>query len=215
MRVCIYVEGPSDKAAMEALLRPLIEQQRQAGISIDFFETPAGDRKTSVLTKIPQKAVSILANDPAAIVVALPDLYPGNKAFPHQTVAELTVGIQRNFEMALLSKGLADDVRIQERFKVFCFKHDLEALLLAAQRALAHRLGIKSIAVTWRIPVEDQNQDNPPKRIVESLFTERGKRYRDTVDASIILGACQYQEIADRCPQCFRPFVEFLASLTC
>jgi len=215
MKVCVYVEGPSDKAAMEALLHPLIEQQRQAGVAIDFFETPAGDRKTSVLTKIPQKAASILANDPAAIVVALPDLYPGNKAFPHQTVAELTVGIQHNFDMALLARGLADDVRIQERFKVFCFKHDLEALLLAAQRELAHRLGVKSIAVTWRIPVEDQNQENPPKRIVESLFTERGKRYRDTVDAPIILGACQYQEIADRCPQCFRPFVEFLASLPC
>lgn len=111
------------------------------------------------------------------------------------------------------AKGLADDARIQERFKVFCFKHDLEALLLAAQHELAHRLGAKSIAVTWRVPVEDQDQDQPPKRIVESLFAERGKRYRDTVDAPIILGACQYQEIADRCPQCFRPFVEFLTGL--
>lgn len=213
MRVCVYVEGPSDKTAMEALLRPLIEQQRQAGIAIDFFETPAGDRKTSVLTKVPQKAVSILANDPGTLVVALPDLYPSNKAFPHQTAAELTAGIQRNFEAALQARGLAGDVRIQERLKVFCFKHDLETLLLAAQHELANRLGVKSIAVTWRVPVEDQNQENPPKRIVESLFAERGKRYRDTVDAPIILGACQYQDIADRCPQCFRPFVEFLAGL--
>jgi len=213
MRVCVYVEGPSDKAAMEALLRPLIEQQRQAGIAIDFFETPDGDRKASVLTKVPQKAVNILANDPSAIVVALPDLYPGNKAFPHQTVAELIVGIRSNFEAALQARGLAEDARIQERFKVFCFKHDLEALLLAAQRELATRLGAKSLPVTWRVPVEDQDQNQPPKRIVEGLFADRGKRYRDTVDAPIILGACQYQEIADRCPQCFRPFVEFLAGL--
>jgi hypothetical protein len=26
MRVCVYVEGPSDRLAMEALLRPLIEE---------------------------------------------------------------------------------------------------------------------------------------------------------------------------------------------
>jgi hypothetical protein len=198
---------------MEALLRPLIERKRQEGVAVEFFETPEGDRKVSVLTKVPQKAVSILANDPGTIVVALPDLYPGNKAFPHQTVTELIAGIRRNFETALQARGLADDARIQERFKVFCFKHDLEALLLAAQRELAVRLGAKSIAVTWRVPVEDQDQDHPPKRVVESLFADRGKRYRDTIDAPVILGACQYQEIADRCPQCFRPFVEFLADL--
>ena len=45
MRVIVYVEGPSDKAAMNALLEPLLEQKRQEGISIEFFETPAGDRK--------------------------------------------------------------------------------------------------------------------------------------------------------------------------
>ena len=48
MRVIVYVEGPSDKAAMNALLEPLLEQKRQEGISIEFFKTPAGDRKASV-----------------------------------------------------------------------------------------------------------------------------------------------------------------------
>jgi hypothetical protein len=213
MRVCVYVEGPSDKAAMEALLRPLIEQQRQAGVAIHFFETPAGDRKTSVLTKVPMKAVDILANDPGSLVVALPDLYPADKAFPHRTAAELTGGIRRNFEAALQAKGLAGDARVRERFQVFCFKHDLEALLLAAHRELAVRLGAKPLPVTWRVPVEDQDQENPPKHIVESLFAERGKRYRDTVDAPVILAGCQYQDIAERCPQCFGPFVEYLSQL--
>jgi len=213
MRVCIYVEGPSDKAAMEALLRPLIERKRQEGIAINFFEAPEGDRKTSVLTKVPQKGVNILANDPAAVVIVMPDLYPGNKGFSHQTVPELIAGIRRNFETALRTKGLTDDARMHDRFRVFCFKHDLEALLLAAQRELAIRLGAKSLTVTWRIPVEDQDQEHPPKRIVEGLFADRGKQYRDTVDAPIILGACSYQEIADHCPQSFGPFVEFLAGL--
>lgn len=79
MKVCVYVEGPSDKAAMEALLRPLIEQQRQAGIAVDFFETPPGDRKVSLLTKVPRRAVNILAKDPQAIVRRCPIYIPATK----------------------------------------------------------------------------------------------------------------------------------------
>jgi hypothetical protein len=40
--VVVYVEGPSDKAAMTALLAPLLEQKRKKGIAIDFFESPTG-----------------------------------------------------------------------------------------------------------------------------------------------------------------------------
>jgi hypothetical protein len=96
---------------------------------------------------------------------------------------------------------------------VFCFKYDLEALILAAEEALKDRLGAKSLSVTWRIPVEDQNHNCPPKHIVEELFTKHGKRYQGTVDAPLILGASKYQDIAERCFQCFKPFVQFLASL--
>ncbi len=49
-QVIIYVEGPSDKYAMQALLEPLIVRKQQAGISIQFFETPEGDRKNTLLT---------------------------------------------------------------------------------------------------------------------------------------------------------------------
>ncbi len=44
-RVIIYVEGRSDKDAMTALLQRLIEQKRQEGMSIEFFEAPGGDRE--------------------------------------------------------------------------------------------------------------------------------------------------------------------------
>jgi hypothetical protein len=77
----VYVEGPSDKLAMQELLHPLLEQKRQAGIDINFFETPEGDRKASVLTKVPIRAIRILQNNPDAIVIAMPDLYPRDKAF--------------------------------------------------------------------------------------------------------------------------------------
>lgn len=213
MKVIVYVEGPSDKAAMYALLDSLLEQKRQEGISIEFFESPAGDRKAAVLTKVPRKAVNIILNDPDSLVVAMPDLYPRNKVFPHETFEELVTGILKNFIDALRSKGFEDDVRPKDRFKVFCFKHDLESLILASEEALKSQLGAKYLDVTWQIPVEDQDHDYPPKRVVEDLFEKHGKRYKDTVDAPLILNASNYQEIAERCSQCFRPFVEFLAGL--
>ncbi|HEX8651911.1 MAG TPA: DUF4276 family protein [Pyrinomonadaceae bacterium] len=211
--VMVYVEGPSDKAAMQALLRPLLEQKQQEGTTINFFESPVGDKKESVLMKVPIRAANIILNDPYSIVVAMPDLYPKNKAFPHETVDQLVHGILQNFSDALRMKKAQDDTRLKERFKVFCFKYELEALVLAAEDSLKNRLGANSLNVTWQIPVEDQNHDLPPKRIIESLFEKYGKRYTETVDAPLILSKCLYQDIADRCFQCFKPFVEFLVSL--
>lgn len=213
-RVLVYVEGPSDKAAMNVLLRPLIEQKMREGISIEFFEAASGDRKTFVLLNVPRRAVRIILNDPQAIVVALPDLYPRNKAFAHETVDQLRQGIEKEFNAELRARGGSDDPRLRERFKVFCFKYDLEALLLAAKEALEVRLEVDSLTPIWIIPVEDQNHDQPPKRIVENLFEKYDKRYIDTVDAPLMLGLADYWEIAEACPQCFKPFVDFLSSLT-
>ena len=213
MKVIVYVEGPSDKAAMQSLLRPLIEQKRRKGITIDFFESPSGDKKKTLLLKVPIKAANILLNDADACVVVMPDLYPKNRGFRHETVEELQRGILYSLRKILKSKGAKNDDRFEGRFKVFCFKYDLEALILASKEALEDRLGVKSIPTSWIEPVEDQNHDLPPKRVVEALFRQCGRKYVDTVDAPIILGMMEYSRIVNRCPQCFKPFVEFLEGL--
>jgi len=212
-RVVVYVEGPSDKAAMEALLKPLLRQRRQQGIAIDFFDAPAGDRKKSLLLKIPHRAVNILCNQPATFVVTMPDLYPRNRGFPHKTYEELANGVLKNFRRAVQRKRIPNNGRLEERFKVFCFKHDLEALVLASRDALRIRLEATSLPITWTLPVENQNHDQPPKRVVEDLFRQHRQRYRDTVDAPLILSGSDYQGLAEACPQCFKPFVEFLSSI--
>lgn len=218
MKVLIYVEGPSDKLAMEALFSSLINKKYQQGISIEFFpvkgsdNSRGGDAKKDLLTKTPTTAINILRNQPDAIVVIVPDLYPRNKGFTHETVQELENGILNNFHQALTSKGI-DDNRLRERFKVFCFKHDLEVLILAAEQQLKSVLGVNELPMTWRIPVEEQNHDTPPKRIVEAIFKECGKSYQGSVDAPKILGSATYQDIAELCPQAFKPFVEFLENL--
>jgi hypothetical protein len=83
MKVVVYVEGPSDKAAMNSLLAPLLETKKNQGVAIDFFESPTGDKKKTLLTKVPKRAANILFNNPHAVVVIMPDLYPKNKGFPH------------------------------------------------------------------------------------------------------------------------------------
>ncbi len=212
-KVLIYVEGPSDKYAMNSLLETLIDEKLQAGIQISFMEAPSGDKKKSVIMKVPEKAVNILLNDPQAIVVALPDLYPKNKAFTHETAEELISGINLNFSKAMDRKGINDKESFQSRFKAFCFKYDLEALILASPVALANRLGVDNLKIQWKLPVEDQNNDRPPKRVVEDIFSTYHKRYVDTVDAPAILSQVSYRELANNCSQHFKPLVDFLEHL--
>lgn len=213
IEVFVYVEGPSDVGAMTELLKGLIALKQKSGVSIQFFEAPSGDKKESVMRKVPIVAANILRNKPNSMVVAMPDLYPYNKYRPHASFTELQAIILDEFKTVLRAKGMAGDERYLQRFKVFCFKHDLEALVLAAHEALALRLETDKLKVTWHVPVEDQNNDTPPKRIVEALFAEHGQTYSETVDTPLILGMSDYRTIADACSQCFKPFVEFLETV--
>jgi hypothetical protein len=144
--------------------------------------------------------------------VAIPDLYPKNKGFQHEDFKQLEEGIRKVLSEAMKAKRI-EDRRINDRFKVFCFKHDLEALLLASEEALKDRLATRSLRRSWRIPVEDQDHDYPPKRIVEDLFRKNGKRYVSTVDAPVIMHASRYQDVSEKCFQCFKPFIKFLTNL--
>ena len=176
--VIIYVEGPSDQAAMQALLKPLLQKKSQEGLSISFSRALRGDRKKYILLEVPRRAVGIIISKPHTIVVAMPDLYPRNKGFKHETFDELKTGILRNFSNALRKKGAANDPRFRERLRVFCFKHDLEALVLASQEALRKHFGLDRLKVTWRIPVEDQDHNNPPRHIVERLLKNMARLTR-------------------------------------
>ena len=210
MKVVVYVEGKSDVLAMQALLHELIEAKKRDGVLITFHEIAIGDRKKSLLIRAPKNAVNILRGNPDDIVAIIPDLYPPGIAFPHRTFDELRDGVMRAFGDAVREKGLDEEAYIQ-RFHVFCFKHDLEALVLAAEESLARRLG-KTFRDRWSRPVEDQNHDVPPKYIVRQLY-EECEKYYGTDEAALVLAGADYEDIAERCPQCFMPFIEFLTSL--
>ena len=209
----VFVEGLSDVEAMTTLLAPLIERKAQEGVTIAFYEAPPGDKKRQLLLTVPRNAVDMLANRPDTCVIVVPDLYPLGRGFPHQTAAELCAGIRQQFLDALREKRRVNDARIAERFHAFCFKHDMEALLLAAEDSLKARLRVAKFGLKWKKPVEDQNGERPPSRIVEELFRKHRRTYHKSTDALFILQKVDYRDIAAACPQCFAPFVAFLEAL--
>ena len=212
MRVVVYVEGPSDKLALDELLDRLIKGKALNGIAIKTFSTPNGHNKHSVIAKAPRKALHILKNSPDAYVIAMPDLYPKDVVFEHTSAEELINGIEAEFDKVLVEEGIQNpDYR--DHFKVFCFKYEMEALILAAEIELKAHLGVDEFERTWVDPVENHNHGEPPKQVVKELFRENGQKYVETNDAPTILGAADYKEIAEKCQQCFKPFINFLESL--
>jgi hypothetical protein len=214
VNVLVYVEGPSDKYALPALLRPIVEAGARKRVGIQFIPT---NGKELLLTNVARKAADHLSEHPADWVFALPDLYPmahfHGTSSQHHSLAELRKVIDRDFKRFATELKLSADVR--GHFRVHCLKHDLEALLLAAVAQLRSRLKTGDhLSSAWKLPVEDQNDSNPPKRIVEVLFSRYLKRdYQDTVDAPWILGRASLDEVLKACPQCFAPFVKDLRPL--
>lgn len=206
--VIIYVEGSSDKLGLEVLLSPIIETASKKGTAI---KVSAQQGKEPLLNKGLKRAANILINRPNNWVFIVPDLYPPNKPFPHRTHQELKEELEARFSRELQSKR--GDIRLKDRFLVHCFKHDFEALILAAETSLQKRLKISSFSVNWKKPVENQDLENPPKRIVEQLFSNAGERYKATNDAPWILERVDYRRLMEECPQNFKPFVEDLLKI--
>ena len=212
MKVLVYVEGPADRAGLEALLRPLIEAGHARGVGISFHPQHG---KGAVLGDVPRRAADHLADRPEDLVIALPDLYPmaryADTPNAHSSFNELKSLLHARFDDRADKLKLAETTR--KRFRVHCLKHDLEALLLAAPDELRRRLGTSDqLKKAWRKPVEDQDDGRPPKHVVGDLFKKYRKKpgYVDTTDAPWILGRADLKAVESACPQQFRPFVQEL-----
>ena len=208
MKVLVYVEGPSDRDALRGLLRLLLVEGQRRRVGIQFI--PLGD-KAKILNTSAGKAARHLAEHPDDWVFALPDLYPMSQYSgtpnEHRSFAELE---------RLLTERFAQEARrhrvtpqAQAHFRVHCLKHDLEVLLLACPEQLRQRLGTDHALGHWRSPVEDQNDQQPPKRVVEALFKKYRPKpgYVETLDAPWILERASLDAILTRCPQRLAPFV--------
>ncbi len=214
MKVFIYVEGDSDKLAMQALLRTLLERKRAEGKYVSFV--PAGG-KNPLLLKYIVKAADFVHSHWSNYAVILPDLYPKNMGVTHDNIDELRKALTPMFVQRLKEKGLSESElsNCLSRFNIFCFKHDLEVLVLAAEPQLLARLDCAHFPadVSWNKTVENQNNTRPPKRVIEEIFKSCNMKYRETTDAALILSNCQYQVLADKCPESFKPLIDYIEKL--
>jgi hypothetical protein len=192
MKVWIFVEGESDRIALNTLWANWRESLGRRGWGIHIIPL---ENKSHFFKKIGHRAAEKLTNNEDDLVVGLPDLYPNheytNSQYKHAHIGEL-----KTVQAKLVEKALTDVFGLSQtkneaalvRFHPTAFKHDMEMLLLAARDELRTVLGTPDALDNWQHPVEDQNQIKPPKHIVEGLFrAKKGKRYRDTVDAKAVL----------------------------
>ena len=194
MKVWIYVEGESDRLGLRTLWTNWRKQLRAAGHGIKIIPLTS---KSQFFRKIGPRAAEKLCANNEDIVIGLPDLYPNQEyvgtQFEHRDLTQLMTVQTNEVSNALqniFSVNRPQVRRLLKRFLPSALKHDLEMLLLAAQDQLRSYLGTPDRLGNWRNPDEDQNQNHPPKRIVEELFRTKSRTrhaYRDTRDASAVL----------------------------
>lgn len=195
MNVWVFVEGPGDRIALEALWKNWRASLRNAGHGIHVIPLA---NKSQLFRKLGHRAAEKLCGDPQDVAIGLPDLYPNapykGTEYEHQDVRELKDVQRRLVRSALVNVygvNQSDTDAFLSRFLPSAFRHDLEVLLLAAKEELRNHLRTRDrLQGLWCNPVEDQNQDRPPKRVVEGLFKTRSAKrraYRDTKDAGAVL----------------------------
>ena len=192
MKVWVFVEGESDRLALEALWKPWKERLREQRHGIVII--PLGS-KGAVLKRIGAHAAEKIINSNVDVVVGLPDLYPNanfvGTPFNHDNLDDLRENQTASVRKALrdiYGKRNNDMPSLIERFCGSALKHDVEVLLLAAREELRAYLGTSDRLGGWRHPVEEQNQQRPPKHIVKNLFVRyKNCGYRETVDAPSVL----------------------------
>ena len=192
MKVWVFVEGESDRIALNALWASWQTRLSSSRWGIQIIPL---DDKSKFFRKIGPHAAEKMVHDDQDLVVGLPDLYPNgaysNTKFKHDDLSEL-----KRVQTRLVRDALQTDFNRSRdnaearmsRFFPSALKHDLEVLLLAAVGELRQVLDTKETLGRWRHPVEDQNQRKPPKHVVEDLFrTKKGLYYRDTRHAKVVL----------------------------
>ena len=217
MKVWIFVEGKSDVQALSALWGGWKQQLSAKGWGIQVIPL---ESKSKYFRKIGSRATEKLANDAHDLVVGLPDLYPNrdyaDTEYKHDNLRELQ-GVQTHLVKQHLQQQMGRRANVDShivRFYASALKHDLEVLLLAAASQLQSRLKMSNRPSGWRQPPEDQNQDRPPKRIIEALFQRELKRsYRENTDSDAILRNADLREVAEQCPT-FRAMIDWIGEKT-
>jgi len=212
VRALVYVEGKTDQTGLEVLLRSLIVAREAEGVGIRFFPARQSDAKKWLLLNGPTVAAQILSKDPESHVAIVPDLYPRNKACPHETQEELESSLHDRIK-AELRRMRCDDSRVLDRFRAFCFKYEFEVLVLACEDLLKAYLHCEEFKVKWTRPVEEQDHQRPPKAVLKELFAAHDVSFRDILTPVEILGKANYRRLCEACLASLGRLVDWLCAI--
>lgn len=201
MSVFVYVEGPSDRTALEAIF----VKNFPSGKTARFLPL---NGKGNLMRDGPRKSCRDILSNPNNRCFVVPDLYPVSNSgeYQHTTARELCAMLQTSFESCADQLGLPKE--LWSNFKAHCLMHDMEVLLLADPDGLRRKLRTKErLEKHWRRPPEEQNNTRPPKRVVSALFEQYlGRPYDEVRDAAAILDRSDLERLRSECATCFAPF---------
>ena len=221
-KVWVFVEGKSDVRALSVLWTDWKQKLGKKGWRVQLVPL---ENKSKYFGSIGARATDKLVQNEYDLVVGLPDLYPNreyaNTKFKHSNLNELQkLQIQLVKKEVRLEAGKAATEVCMYRFYASALKHDLEMLLLAAHDQLRKRLKMSDSSVVCRQLPEEQNQNRPPKKLVEELFRTRLNRpYREITDSEAILSKSAIPDVLfDRqgnaqCPE-FQSMLDWVGEKT-
>jgi len=215
MRIRIYVEGPSERAALPKLLAPV----RPTGARLDIYPL----KGSRFLKEIGFRAGAVLWQEKDAHVFACPDLAPRESyhgtRWAYSDYDSLAALLGREVGSDLRARlGTQRAKQLMRRFHPHPFRHDFEVLLLACPDLLKRYIGTNvDITTQYRKNPEDQDFNEYPKRVVGKLFSRFAKRRYDPVaDCPRILEgvtAEHLRRIEELCPR-MREFLRAIQGLT-
>jgi len=219
VNIHVYVEGPSDRDALDSLMANYVQACHKTSWEVRFIKLGT---KHDVLARGPAMAWANLESASADHVIAMPDLHPLTGFAPeyaHDSYQGLQALLGSLLERHAKAEGQARLPRdIARRFHAFALCHDLEMLLLAAREELERHLGLARGALRGRYtsPAEDQDDREYPKKVVQQLFRQhKGRAYDDVDDAPAILATASpvALRLSGECPR-FSEFLTALESIT-
>lgn len=230
MKIIFFVEGPSDSLILNELFKikgyKNIIGQKGWGIPlpIDLKNKP------NFMKKIGPRAAATLLMSDQNYVVAIPDFYPNSQfqgpPYQHANLPQLKTVLSDLVKDSLINKFNCPHNNIQNilnRFYPTAFMHECEVLLLAVFTKLAQYIECTNLNKRWNTNIEQQNQNNPPKKIIQEIFRtkSRTKRaYREITDGPAIMRLVRsineilYDSSGKvQCPE-FKKLIDWILKLT-
>ncbi len=197
MIIKVLCEGKTEEG-----LRPLLESA--VGVKGCGLHIKAYDGVTKLLGKLDTTVREEIGSG-AKTVFCLVDYY--NFPLPEK---QRTLSLDRR--VTAIQRFVMEKLDAAHRSALRCYVvlHEVEAWILADEKAVAQRLRTKTLPA-WQHP-ETINDMNPPAKELEKLFrTKLKKPYDKYKDGGDLLKRVDWQKVYDKCPT-FKKLVDDLRS---